>query len=127
MFHLPDLPNAGYASQREKELSDMVMDFMRQTERDRVRLLTIVVEGKQRWRQVAGDIWRGHRIGEEHELLDTIYDYFTLQAVRPGVQSLLLKHAQNPQKWRDIVRMVMPFVERERDALKLQRKWSPYN
>jgi len=125
VFHLPDLPNAGYATQRERELTDMVMQFMREVERDRVRLLTIVIEGKSRWRAVAGAIWRGHRIGEEHALLDSIYDYFTLQACRPGTQRLLLRAAQNPAKWREIVRIVMPHLEREREMLKLARKWAP--
>lgn len=123
MFHLPDLPNAGYATQRERELTDMVMQFMREVERDRIRLLTIVIEGKQRWRVVAGNIWRGHRIGEEHALLDSIYDYFTMQACRPRTQALLLKCAQNPQKWREIVRIVLPHLEKERETLRLARKW----
>lgn len=122
-FRLPDLPNAGYATAREKQLSDEIMIFMRDVERDRVRLLSIVVGGKDKWRSVAGDIWRGLRIGEDHQLLDSIYDYFTLQAVRPGVAKLLLSHAQNPQKWRDIVKMTLPFVERELEQLKLMRKW----
>jgi hypothetical protein len=123
MFHLPDLPTAGYATIRERELTDMVMQFMREVERDRLRLLTIVIEGKTRWRSVAGSIWRGHRIGEEHALLDSIYDYFTLQACRPRTQMLLLRYAKNPDKWRDIVRMVMPHLERERETLRLARKW----
>ncbi len=125
LFHLPDLPNAGYATQRERELTDMIMDFMRQTERNRILLLTIVIEGKSKWRKMAGDIWRGMRIGEDHQLLDSIYDYFTLQACKPRTQRLLLRAAQNPPVWRDIVRMVMPHLERERDVLKVAQKWSP--
>lgn len=124
MFHLPDLPNAGYATQRERELTDMIMQFMREVERDRLRLLTIVIKGKTRWRAVAGDIWRGHRIGEDHQLLDSIYDYFTLQACRPRTQRLLLNASKNPQRWRDIVRIVMPHLEKERETLRLMRKWS---
>lgn len=123
LFHLPDLPNAGYSTQRERELTDMIMDFMRQTERNRLLLLTIVIEGKQLWRKHAQSIWRGMRIGEDHQLLDSIYDYFTLQACRPRTQRLLLTAAQNPQKWRDIVRMVMPHLEKERESLRLAKKW----
>jgi len=121
MFHLPDLPNAGYATQRERELTDMVMDFMRQTERNRLLLLTIVIEGKGKWRKLAQ--LSLPRIGEDHQLLDSIYDYFTLQACRPGTQRLLLNAAQNPDKWREIVRIVMPHLERERETLRLAQKW----
>ncbi len=127
LFHLPDLPNAGYATQREKELSDLVMDFMRQTERNRLLLLTIVIEGKAKWRKLAASVWSGLRIGEDHQLLDSIYDYFTLQACRPRTQRLLLTAAQNPAKWREIVKIVMPHLEKERESLKLAQKWSPFN
>lgn len=123
MFRLPDLPNAGYATQRERELTDAIMMFMRDMERNRLLLLTIVIEGKAKWRKMAGDIWRGLRVGEDHQLLDGIYDYFTLQACRPATQRLLLDAAQNPQKWRDIVRVVMPHLERERETLRLAQKW----
>lgn len=122
-FRLPDLPTAGYATQRERELTDAIMVFMRDVERDRVRLLTIVIEGRDKWRRVAGDIWRGLRIGEDAGLLDAIYDYFTLQACRPVTQRYLLRYAQNPQKWRDVVRLAMPHLERERDKLKLMQTW----
>jgi hypothetical protein len=125
LFHLPDIPNAGYATQRERELTDMIMDFMRQTERNRILLLTIVIEGKATWRKRAGDIWRGMRIGEDHQLLDSIYDYFTLQACKPRTQRLLLAAAHNAPKWREIVKIVLPHLEREREVLKVAQKWSP--
>lgn len=123
MFRLPDLPNAGYATQRERELTDRIMDFMRQTERDRLLLLTIVIEGKAKFRKLADDAMRGLRLSEHTGLTDSIYDYFTLQACRPRTQRLLLASAQNPQKWRDIVRIVMPHLEKEREALRLAMKW----
>ena len=125
LFHLPDLPNAGYATTREKQLTDAINDFMRQTERNRILLLTIVIEGKAKWRKMAGQIWRGMRIGEDHALLDSIYDYFTLQACKPRTQRLLLRAAQNPPKWREIVKIVLPHLEREREVLKVAQKWSP--
>jgi hypothetical protein len=123
VFHLPDLPNAGYATTREREMTDAIMTFMRDTERNRLLLLTIVIEGKAKWRKMAGDIWRGLRASEDDGLLDSIYDYFTLQACRPRTQMLLLRYAKNPDKWRDVVRMVMPHLERERETLRLARKW----
>ncbi len=127
-IHLPDLPNAGYATLREKQLSDAVMMFMREVERDRLRLLTIVIEGKEKWRTVAGDLWRGLRIGESDGLLDSIYDYFTIQAAQsqPAIQRALLDAAQNPPKWRDLVVKLMPKVEAEREYLRLTEKWSPH-
>lgn len=125
MFRLPDIPNAGYATQREKELSDAIMLFMRDVERNRHRLLTIVIEGKDKWRKVARGVF-GPSADVDHETIDAIYDYFTLQAVRPGTQALLLKHRQNPAKWREIVRIVMPHLEKERESLRLLQKWGPH-
>lgn len=125
-FHLPDLPNAGYSTDREKRLSDAVQEFMREIERDRPRLLAIVVAGKEKWRKVAGDIWRGYRIGEDHQLLDAIFHYFELQACKPRTQQLLLKAHGNPAKWRGIMRLVLPHIELERETLRLTAKWSPH-
>jgi len=127
MFHLPDLPNAGYSTEREKRLSDEIMMFMRDVERDRPRLLTIVLGGLEQWRRAAGDIWRGYRIAEDHQLLDSIFRYFELQAVKPRTQALLLKHHGNPQKWREVMAMVMPHLEREREQARLVQKWSPFD
>ena len=42
---LPDLPNAGYSTRREKQLSDAMMFFIRGIERQRELLLMIVIEG----------------------------------------------------------------------------------
>lgn len=123
MFHLPDLPNAGYATQREKELTDAIMQFMRECERDRVRLLTIVLEGREKWRRVAQSIWRGLRIGEDPTLLDEIFCYFELQSVRPGVQRMLLESRQNPMKWKYIMKCAMPHLEREREMVARLDRW----
>lgn len=125
-FHLPDLPNSGYATHREKELSDAIMQFMRECERDRVRLLTIVIEGRERWRKVAQSVWRGLRIGEDPTLLDEIFYYFELQAVRPGVQRMLLDARQNPAKWRHVMDCAMPHLEKELHTLKLAQQFG-YN
>jgi hypothetical protein len=124
MLRLPDLPNAGYATHREKALSDAVMQFLRDTERQRLRLLTIVLAGRTRWRQVAQSVWRGVRIGEDHQLLDAIYDYFTLQACPPTVQVELLKAQKNPAKWKELANGAMPTIEKEREQLRLMAKWS---
>ncbi len=124
LLHLPDLPNAGYATQREKELSDSVMLFMREIERDRIRLLTIVIEGRDKWRKIAGDIWRGLRIGENTQLLDDIYFYFTLQAVTPNQAIGLLAAKNNPSRIQDLMKIILPKLESQREQLKLIQKWS---
>ncbi len=123
MPHLPNLPNAGYSTRRERELTDAIMLFMRDTERDRLRLLTIVVMGKAKWRHVARDIWRGLAVGSDDDALDTIFDYFTLQAASPIDQVRLLKAAKNPAVWRDIVTEIMPSIEAQHEQMKLMDKW----
>ena len=127
MFHLPDLPNAGYAAEREQQLTDATMEFIRQIERDRFRLLTIVLEGREKWRKAAQSIWRGLRIGEHAEILDSIFAYLELMAVPPRVQAALLRHQKNPQKWREIMNFAAQHIEREREQVRLIQKFSPYD
>jgi hypothetical protein len=122
MFRLPDLPIVGYSTTRERALTDNIQEFIRQMERDRPRLLAIVCEGREKWRRVAGDIWRGYRIGEEDGTLNAIYDYFLLLACPPRVQVLLLKHAKNALKWRELTRRAMPGIEAEREQLKAMKR-----
>lgn len=117
MFHLPDLPTVGYATERERAGTDAIMLFMRECERDRLRLLTIVLEGRERWRHVARVAF-GYQLGIDDEALDTIYDYFTLQAARPADQRRLLEVAKNRDKWREIVREILPDIEAQREAVK---------
>ena len=120
---LPDLPNAGYSSPNQKALSDSIMLFMRDVERHRLRLLTIVIEGRDRWREVAGDVWRGLPI--DTDLIDSIYTYFTLQAAPMVQQRELLENLQNPAKVRDIMREMLPGLEVQRERLRLMEKWAP--
>jgi hypothetical protein len=75
---LGDLPNDGYSTKRERELSDAVMLFMRDMERDRKVLLLIVVEGREKFRKLVLKQWRGLRPADD--LCDKIYDYFVKQA-----------------------------------------------
>jgi hypothetical protein len=118
VFHLPDLPNAGYATARERQLTDEIMVFMREIERDRLRLLTIVVEGPDKWRRVAGDIWRGLRI--DSETVDEIYRYFTLQAAWPTAQRMMIQALDrgDRDRWNAIYRKIMPKIEQQRDRVR---------
>lgn len=123
MFRLPDLPTVGYATRREREGTDAIMLFMRAIERDRLRLLSIVCEGRETWRKHAAAVF-GTALNIDTEAVDAIYDYFTLQACRPRTQWLLLKARKNRLVWRTLVSYVMPHLERERENLRLQAKWS---
>jgi len=123
MFHLPDLPNVGYATERQKAGTDQIMIFMREIERDRFRLLTIVIEGKEKWRHVARAVF-GTTLGIDDEALDAMYQYFTLQAARPRDQMELLAAQHNPAVWRDVVKRIMPDIEAQRETVRLVQKWS---
>jgi len=87
-------------------------------------LLAIVCEGRDKWKRVAGDIWRGYRIGEEDGALNAMFNYFQLLACPPRVQARLLKYPKNVLKWSEIMRQAMPDIEAEREAL-LQKGVSP--
>jgi len=123
-FHLPDLPTVGYATTAERTGTDQIMLFMRGIERDRLRLLTIVVEGREKWRKVARTVF-GRTMNIDDTALDAMYDYFTLQAARPVDQRELLDAQHNPAVWRDIVTRIMPGIEADREQVKLVTKWIP--
>jgi hypothetical protein len=89
---LPDLPHAGYASRRQKETTDAIMIFMRMVERERPLLLSIVMDGIDKWRKTGGTIWRGLLI--DRDILDSIFRYFVLQAGPNPAEQLLILHGQ---------------------------------
>lgn len=75
---LGDLPNSGYSTRRERETTDAIMIFMRAVERDRILLLSIVIDGKAKFRQLALKNWRGLLIDDR--LADSMWEYFEQQA-----------------------------------------------
>ena len=93
---LGDLPTAGYATKRERELTDAVMLFMRKVERDRPWLLLIVIEGRETFRKRISREYRGLRPLDS--LLDQMYDYFVRQAGPNPMQQLgdLISLQQHP-------------------------------
>ncbi len=97
---LPDLPTAGYASNRQKQTTDAIMFFMRSVERDRQLLLAIVVDGIDKWRKTAGTVWRGLLI--DREILDSIFRYFIAQAGPNPAAQLLILHGESQQRKREI-------------------------
>jgi hypothetical protein len=123
MFHLPDLPNAGYSSPKQKALSDSIMNFIRQIERDRLRLLTIVSEGRERWRTVAYAIWRGLPV--DRDMVDAVYTYLALMAVQPKDQPALLAVVKNSPKFQEALSALMPDIEAQREQMYLLEKWGP--
>jgi hypothetical protein len=122
LLFLGDLPNVGYATQREKELSDSIMTAIRDLERQRGTLLTVVVEGRERWRKVAASAF-GLQV--ETDALDAVYDYLTLLAVKPATARRLLDAQKAPDVWRMIVAEAMPDIEAQLEGLKLMQKWAP--
>ncbi len=79
---LGDLPTAGYDTYRSKQTSDLVMFWLREIERQRYLLLSIVVDGWDKWRKVAGTAW---------DLLRLVWDYMVkLAGPNPASQLLIL-------------------------------------
>jgi len=76
---LPDLPNVGFATASEKEISDLIQFFMREVERQRPLLLEIVIAGRDKWVETARRIWGVRRLLTEDKVGE-IYDYFAQQA-----------------------------------------------
>ncbi len=123
MQHLPDLPNAGYATTRAKLLSDQIQEFMRGTERNRLLLIRIVLGGPETFRRNGKDALGSWA---PTELLDSIYEYFRLQAADgTPYQQQLLENLQNPVKTREILRALWPLLEKQKDQLELMETWSP--
>ncbi len=75
---LPDIPHDGMQTRREKELHDVIQQFCREMERDRICLLSIVIDGKHKWRKVAKDKCAGLRISDD--LCDEIFAWFVAVA-----------------------------------------------
>lgn len=116
MFHLPDLPTIGYATERERRGTDQIMTFMRDVERDRLLLLTIVLDGIKKWHDKARVAF-GYSLGIPDDTLNEMFWYFTLQAMRPTSQRALLDARGNTLKTRAIIKAAMPDIEAQRNAL----------
>lgn len=98
---LPDLPNAGYSTPREKQLSDEVMFFVRGTERNRVLLLTIVTERRDKFRKTTMKAWK--HLKADEALVDAVFGYLVLLAgERPEeqlAQLLTMEKARQAGIW----------------------------
>lgn len=75
---LPDLPDAGYSTQRERMLSDEVMFYIRGAERNRLLLLMNVCEGREKFRRVTRKAWKHLKVDDA--LCDAVFGYLVLLA-----------------------------------------------
>ncbi len=75
---LPDLPSAGFATTRERQLTDAIMFFLRGAERDRLWLLSMVCDGKGKFRNVTRKAWRFMKADDE--IIDAVFGYLELLA-----------------------------------------------
>lgn len=93
---LGDLPDAGYSTYRQKQTSDLVMFWLREIERNRFLLLSIVVDGWDKWKKIAGRAWDVNKGGRStamgSDLLRLVWDYMVkLGGPNPASQLLILE------------------------------------
>lgn len=119
MYNLGELPSAGAATVRQKMTTDAIMFFMRGVERERSVLLSIVLDGIDKWRRVSMAKWRGLDI--DRDLVDSVWRYFALQAMPPRFQYRVLQH---PNKFYEILHKAMPYIEAQ--AVQLDRLQKPH-
>jgi len=127
MFHLPEIPNVGYATNRAKETTDAIMFFMRGVERDRVKLLDIVIHGVERFVKIGRAELRGAEIDED--VLRSVWRYFALQAMRTDYQQDVMRRPHDLFHFNNVLKRAMPDIERQAQALEedaIRKKWSPY-
>ncbi len=96
---LPDLPTEGYSTRREKQLTDEIMMYIRGAERNRILLLTNVVEGREKFRRVVKKAWRHLKCDDE--LADAVFGYLVLLAGKnPELQLDSLKALEETKRTR---------------------------
>jgi len=75
---LPDMPNSGYSTTREKQVTDLTMQMIRMLERDRLTLLDIVAGGRPKFRRIAGRALAALHVDSDY--LDSVFGYLALLA-----------------------------------------------
>ena len=73
---LPDIPNAGYQTPLQRELSDAVMFLCRGMERDRLLLLETVIKGRDLWRKRFKAAFRA--IKADDEMADAVWGFLLI-------------------------------------------------
>ncbi len=99
---LGDLPDAGYSTYRQKQTSDLVMFWLREIERNRFLLLSIVVDGWDKWKKIAGTAWDVNKGGRSTamgtDLLRLVWDYMCKLAGPNPASQLLILEGMNRRK-----------------------------
>ena len=105
----PDLPNAGYSTYREQQLSDAMMFFIRGVERDRAFHLMIVIEGYDLFLTRMRATWKAFGVSDD-DIRGTFRYLVTMAGRDPqGQLSQLMKilppvKSYTPQEIQDIAR-----------------------
>lgn len=131
---LPDLPNAGYATRTQRELSDAMMFLIRGFERDRLLLLETVLHGKTLWRRRFIAAFRA--IKADAEFADAVFGYLVLlSGPNPEAQKARLQQMEQQQsvrQWDHRLRTVFQHAKERRildediakELLKARRTYS---
>jgi len=105
-LRLPDIPNAGYASEKQKVATDAIMFWCRNIERDRLLLLNIVVEGRDKWYRAVKEPWclasAGRASALSRDLADRVFDYMEALAGPSPATQLLILMGQRAQQAREV-------------------------
>lgn len=118
---LPELPNDGYATTREREMSDAMMTIIRGWERDRAGLLLpMVLGGRDKWRHLFIKAYKGIQAGSDQA--DAVYGYLVLLAAQP--------YGKRPRDYSTheldrLVKDLTPQWEAEKRHLERMERWSP--
>lgn len=87
---LGDIPNAGFATNRQRAASDWMQDLLRNWERDRLALLVVVCSGRDEWRKRARATMRGMLKGPHlDEVIDEVFRYMQILAGPNPFQELM--------------------------------------
>ncbi len=115
--YLGELPNAGYSTRNERELSDAEMFIIRGFERDRMLLLEIVIQGFRLWRKRFVKSYRC--IGATEESADQVFSYLVkLAGPNPEAQKAVLEQQQQQQSvtsWDKRLRTMMKHAKDRQD------------
>jgi hypothetical protein len=117
---LPDLPDAGFATRRQRELSDAIMFLIRGLERDRLLLLEVVINGKLMWRKRFKKAYRV--IGADDEFADAVFGYLRLLAgENPEAEKAKLQLALSQQQESSWDKRLRTAMRHAKDSTALQQ------